>query len=160
VTSFFIVTLFITLFFPSASQTFADSSNSAIRSVTDLAQDANLARSQGLVILIEFSNDDCEYCRLLENEFLEPMSINQEYREKVMIRSLALNGDRLITGFQGESISASQFASKYQVMVTPTMVFLDTNGNELSEKLVGIWSLDYFGSYIDERIDAAREKVL
>jgi hypothetical protein len=79
---------------------------------------------------------------------------------KVIIRSLALNGDCQIKGFNGELISTSELASRYQVKVTPTMVFLDTEDNELSEKLVGIWSIDFFGSYIDEGIDAAREKVL
>ena len=138
----------------------ANSNGTAIPVVTDLSQDADLARSQDLVILIEFSNDDCEYCRLLEKEFLKPMSKNQEYSKKVIIRSLPLNGDSQIRGFNGELVSASEFASRYQVTVTPTMVFLDTEGNELSEKLVGIWSIDFFGSYIDERIDAAREKVL
>jgi len=158
--SIFMLILLTSMVLLSVPQIFADSGDSTIPVVTDLSQDASLARSQGLVILIEFSNDDCEYCLLLENEFLIPMSKNQAYREKVVIRSLPLNGGHQFKGFQGELVSASQFASKYQVMVTPTMVFLDANGNELSEKLVGIWSIDFFGSYIDERIDTARQKVL
>jgi len=152
--------LCVSLFLLSAPQSFADRDNSTIPVVTDLSQDASLARSQELVILIEFSDDYCEYCLLLENEFLIPMSKNREYGEKVIIRSLPLNRDHQFKGFQGELVSASQFASKYQVKVTPTMVFLDANGNELSEKLVGIWSIDFFGSYLDERIDTARQKVL
>ena len=158
--SIFMLVLLISMVLLSAPLTFADSGDSPIPVVTDLSHDASMARSQELVILIEFSNDDCEYCLLLEKEFLIPMSKNQAYREKVIIRSLPLNRDQQFKGFQGELVSASQFASKYQVTVTPTMVFLDANGNELSEKLVGIWSIDFFGSYIDERIDTARQKVL
>ena len=160
VTSIFVAVMLVSMFLLSPPELFADSSDSTIPVVTDLSQDASLARSQELVILIEFSDDDCEYCLLLENEFLIPMSKNRGYGEKVIIRSLPLSGDHQFKGFQGELVSASQFASKYQVMVTPTMVFLDANGNELSEKLVGIWSIDFFGSYIDERIDTARQKVL
>lgn len=152
--------IFVCLYFLSGSQAIADSTEGTITTVSDLSKDASLARAQKLVILIEFASDTCDYCRLLEESFLKPMSINQEYSKKVIIRSLPLDGDRSFIGFQGELTSASQFASKYGVEVTPTMVFLDANGNQLSENLVGIWSLDYFGSYIDERIDIAREKVL
>ena len=158
--SIFVGALLLNMFLFSAPQLLADSGDKSIPVIVDLSQDASLARSQGLVILIEFSNDDCEYCLLLENEFLLPMLKNREYEEKVIIRSLPLGGGHRFKGFQGELVSASQFASKYQVMVTPTMVFLDANGNELSEKLVGIWSLDFFGGYIDERIDTARQKML
>ena len=152
--------IFLFLSFLPGSEIFADNSEGTITTVSDLSKDAGLARDQGLIILIEFASDSCGYCRLLEKEFLKPMSINQEYREKVIIRSVPLDGDRSFKGFQGELTSASQFASKYDIEVTPTMVFLDANGDELSDKLVGIWSLDYFGSYIDERIDIARQKVL
>lgn len=144
----------------SGSEVFAESGKGIVTIVSDLSKDAILARDQGLIILIEFSSDSCGYCRLLEEEFLKPMSLDQEYSDKVIIRSLPLDGDRSFKGFKGELTSASQFAAKYDVDLTPTMVFLDANGDELSDKLVGIWSIDFFSSYIDERIDIAREKVL
>ena len=137
----------------------SDQSTSGIASATDLFKDASLAREQGLVILIEFASDSCEYCRLLEKEFLNPMLINSEYDEKVIIRSVQLDGYESFRGFQGELISPGQFASRYGIKVTPTIVFLDANGNELSDKLVGIWSVDFFGGYIDNRIDIAKGKV-
>jgi thioredoxin-related protein len=151
------ITLSLNLF--PASSIFAGDEKTTITLVSDLSKDARRARDQGLVILIEFSSDSCEYCRLLEDEFLEPMNIDRDYSEKIIIRSVPLDGAHQFRGFQGESISASQFASKYDIEVTPTMVFLDANGEQLSEKLVGIWSLDFFGGYIDERIDTARKKV-
>lgn len=137
----------------------SDQSTSGISRATNLFKDARLAREQGLVILIEFASDSCEYCRLLEKEFLDPMLINAEYDEKVIIRSVQLDGYESFIGFQGELISPRQFASRYDIEVTPTMVFLDANGNELSDKLVGIWSVDFFGGYIDNRIDIAKGKV-
>ncbi len=126
----------------------------------DLSRDASLARSEKLVLVLEFTFEDCAFCDLLEEEFLKPMSINREYREKVIIRSVSMDGDNQIKGFFGESVSGDQLASRYRVKTSPTMVFLDADGNELSKKLVGIWSIDFFGGYIDERIDLAREKIL
>jgi thioredoxin-related protein len=154
--------LWITLFLlclSLGSEILADGGGDAIIRVSDLSKDASDARRQGLVILIEFASDSCEYCRLLEENFLIPMTKSQEYHNKVIIRSVPLDGDQRFTAFNGELVSSSQFASRYGVKVTPTMVFLDADGNELSDKLVGIWSLDYFGGFIDERIDTARAKV-
>jgi len=145
-------------FIISGSKIYAASSAGGITLVSDLSKVASLARERELVILIEFASDYCEYCRLLENEFLNPMQIDQDYRLKVIIRSVLLDGAHLFKGFQGELISASELADRYDIEVTPTMVFLDAAGNELSDKLVGIWSIDFFGSYIDKRIDTARRK--
>ncbi len=58
--------------------------------------------------------------------------------------------------FEGNTVNADEFAAKYEVFVAPTLLFLDENGQEVSDKLIGIWSVDFFGSFIDERIDSAR----
>jgi len=84
------------------------------------------------------------------------MMRNSEYGEKVVIRSISLSDNDTLIDFDGSRVSASEFASKYGVIVTPTLIFLDQNGQEVSDKLVGIWSVDYYGAYIDQRIDSAR----
>ncbi len=61
--------------------------------------------------------------------------------------------------YEGRSVSTAEFASQYGVFVTPTLIFLDSNGVEMTEKLVGFWSWDYFGGFIDNSIDEAREKL-
>ena len=127
--------------------------------IEDLREEARQVSDNELVLLIEFSSADCPYCRELEQDFLLPMQRNAGYGKKVLIRSVSLDAYETIIDFDGRSIPTSKFASRYNVMVTPTMVFLDARGNEVSKKLVGIWSTDYFGGYIDERIDEARTKL-
>ena len=78
---------------------------------------------------------------------------NSGYGEKVVIRSISLSDNDTLIDFKGNSVSASEFATKYGVFVTPTLLFLDENGQEVSDKLVGIWSVDFYGGFIDERID-------
>ena len=56
-------------------------------------------------------------------------------------------------------ISTSEFASRYGVSLTPTLLFLNAQGVEMSERLVGIWSEDFYGGFIDNRIDEARERL-
>ena len=64
-----------------------------------------------------------------------------------------------LVDFDGRSMSTSEFASRYGVSLTPTLLFLNSEGEEMSEKLVGIWSEDFYGGFIDNRIDEARERL-
>ena len=123
---------------------------------SNLIQDGKLAGEGNRVLMIEFSSEFCGYCRLLENEFLKPMMRNSEYGEKVVIRSISLSDNDTLIDFDGSRVSASEFAAKYGVIVTPTLIFLDEHGQEVSDKLIGIWSVDYYGVYIDQRIDSGR----
>jgi len=156
--SVFLTIITLSLFNPSVIS--ASSNAYDLISATDLTRDGKLAGTGNRVLMIEFSSEDCGYCRLLEEEFLKPMLRNSEYGEKVVIRSISLSDNDTLIDFKGNSVSASEFATNYGVYVTPTLLFLDENGQEVSDKLVGIWSVDFYGSFIDERIDSARGQSL
>ena len=126
---------------------------------TDLRDEALAARANNLVLVLEFSSEYCSFCRKLEDLFLLPMQRNAEYDTKILIRSVSLDSFETLVDFDGRSLSTSEFASRYAVSLTPTLLFLNADGRELSEKLVGIWSEDFYGGFIDNRIDEARERL-
>ena len=138
---------------------FADGYEATMVPIEDLREDARIARQENLVMVIEFSSEYCGYCRKLEELFLLPMQRNAEYRKKILVRYVSLDAYETLVDFDGRLKSTSEFASRYDVMLTPTLIFLDGDGNELSEKLVGIWSEDFYGGFIDDRIDTARQKI-
>lgn len=123
--------------------------------VADLREVARIARAQNLVVMLEFSSDYCGYCRRLEESFLLPMQRNEDYDNRVLIRSISLDPHETVIDFDGRLLDTDRFAARYGVSLTPTLVFLNSDGIELSEKLVGIWSEDFYGAYIDKRIDQA-----
>ena len=88
-----------------------------------------------------------------------PMQRNSDYDDKMLIRSVSMSDYEYLVDFEGRSISTAEFASQYDISVTPTLVFLDSRGVEMADKLVGFWSRDFFGGYIDNSIDEAREKL-
>jgi thioredoxin-related protein len=131
----------------------------AMIQVADLRAESLLAKRKGLVLVIEFSADDCAYCRKLEDLFLLPMQRNAEYSDKILLRAVSLTDFDSLIDFDGRSVTTTEFAAQYDVTLTPTLVFLNADGVEMSEKLVGIWSEDFFGGFIDNRIDEARDKL-
>lgn len=124
--------------------------------VSDLREEARLAKANNLILVLEFSSDYCEFCRKLEALFLMPMQRNAEYNEKVLIRSVSLDAFESLIDFAGRSQTTAEFAARYNVSLTPTLLFLNAEGMEMSEKLIGIWSEDFYGLFIDDRIDEAR----
>ena len=125
----------------------------------DLREEARILHDDNLVLVLEFSSESCEYCRKLEALFLLPMQRNPDYDSKILVRMVSLDADETVIDFDGRSMDTRKFAARYGVSLTPTLLFLDARGVELSEKLVGIWSEDFYGAYIDSRIEEARSRL-
>ncbi len=128
----------------------------SMQQVADLRVEAEIARANKLVLMLEFSRDDCPYCRKLEALFLLPMQRNTDYDDKILIRMISLDDYETVIDFEGQTLTTNEFAARYGVSLTPTLLFLNADGVEISERLVGIWSEDFYGVIIDDRIDAAR----
>lgn len=133
--------------------------SAAMIQVSDLRDEARVAREGNLILVLEISSDDCPYCRKLEKLFLLPMQRNTEYDDKILIRSVSLSSVGTLVDFKGQSLSTSEFAARYDAALTPTLLFLNADGVEMSDRLVGIWSEDFYGGFIDDRIDSARNKL-
>jgi len=50
-------------------------------------------------------------------------------------------------------------SGRYGVFVTPTLLFLDADGLEVSKRIVGINSVDFFGAYVDEALAEGRKRI-
>jgi len=122
---------------------------------TDLQHDGDQALSRELPILLSFTSMICSYCELLEQDFLQPMLLGGEYRDKVIIRKLDVGYGSTVIDFTGQSIAASELSDRYRVFVTPTLLFVDGNGKEIAERMIGINTPELFGGYLDTCIDTA-----
>ena len=121
----------------------------------DLQQEGRQAQSLQLPIMLTFSADDCSYCELLEEDFLQPMLLSGEYGDRAIIRKLILDDGSSVSDFSGRDIEATRLSDQYRVFVTPTILFIDGEGRELAERIVGINTPELFGGYLDACIDTA-----
>lgn len=121
-----------------------------------LGQDAN---NKNLPVLMVFSAEHCAYCKLLEEEILKPMLLSGDYHDKVLINKILLDDGADIRDFNGESVNADILSQRYGVYVTPTILFLDSKGRELDERLLGINTIEMFGGLVDQAIDTSLDKL-
>ena len=121
----------------------------------NLHQDGRQALVRQLPILLAFSADDCSYCKLLEEDFLQPMLLSGEYEDRIFIRKLIIDNGSDVTDFTGQQTAATRLSDRYRVFVTPTILFVDGNGRELAERMVGINTPELYGGYLDACVETA-----
>jgi thioredoxin-related protein len=131
----------------------------AVPSATDLQRDGREASDRQLPIVLEFSAATCTYCAELERDFLVPMLISGEYTDRIILRRLLLDGGTTVTDFDGRQVAPGALADRYHARFTPTLVFLDSHGRELAERIIGINTPELFGGYLDACIDTALLKI-
>lgn len=125
----------------------------------DLAQLAQQSRQERVPVLLVFSADHCPYCELLDAEILRPMLLSGQYKQKVIIRKIETDNVSEVRDFNGRIISMGALMSRHKVFVTPTMLFLGPDGEELSERLVGINTVEMFGGLVDDAIAVSLHKL-
>ena len=124
-----------------------------LQTVTDLESLGEQANEKSLVILIMFSAEDCPFCELMEHSYLLPLQRNKAAREKVIIRKVMIDSYGSLKDFGGKRISAEDFPAKYGASVTPTLVFLNGDGQQVAEKLIGVGTEGLFAEEIEKAIE-------
>ena len=121
--------------------------------VKDFSKLARIAGDQQKLIMLEVSATYCSYCRKLEAAIIKPMLRSGDYEDRVLIRKIEIDEDTPLINFDGSAISPGQLAQKLDIKVTPTIIFLNSQNQEVSKRIVGVNSLDYFGGFVDDAID-------
>lgn len=98
-------------------------------SLLDLKDDVAEARKTGKRVILYFYQDGCPYCKkLLEDNFGND-AIASKTRKNFDVISINMWGDRDVVDMQGKETIEKEFARQMRVMFTPTLLFLDEQGN-------------------------------
>ena len=125
----------------------------------DLARTARESSASGRALLVLFSEKDCVWCERTRREFLLPMQRNPGYREKLAFVQVNVDSDAPLTDFRGRPSTHAALARQFGVKLMPTVMLLGRDGEPLAEALVGFTGSDYYGYYLDQRIDSAVARV-
>ena len=107
-------------------------------------------------LLLLFTQEHCDYCHRLKDEIFKPMMLNAADRERVLIREVSIDVDNEVIDFDGNNEEGFLIFKDYKLVVTPTVLLVDSNGNQLGKPLLGANTLEMYGWYLDVAIDEAR----
>lgn len=122
-----------------------------------LAADARVATDRKLPILLFFSQAGCGFCERARREYLRPLALSGAWATRALMREVPI--EATLTGFDGKRISGRDLARVYGIRVFPTVVFVDASGNLIAEPLAGFTVPDFYGAYLEQRLEAASARL-
>jgi thioredoxin-related protein len=113
------------------------------QSLGDFREELQTARDEGKKgILIMFEMDDCPFCHRMKTKVLNQVEVQDYFKGNFLIFPVDIEGDVMITDFQGDTLAEKDFAFKqYRVRATPVFAFFDLDG-KLMARYTGATSDD------------------
>ena len=134
----------------------ASPTHPALPSPASLRGPAQAAAARGEPLVVMTTLTGCPYCDLVRNHHLLPMlRQGQVHAIQIDVR------DRTSTlqGFDGSMTTPADQAKAWKARFAPSVLFLGPKGDELAERLVGVAVADFYGEYLNERLQQARARL-
>ena len=90
----------------------------------DLREDLAEANEEGKRLVLFFEQRGCIYCTKMHTEVFPRPEIDSYIRENFFVVQLNLHGETEVTDFDGEAMSEKDMARRWNVMFTPTIMFM------------------------------------
>lgn len=118
------------------------------------AAQAAFRRGEPLVVMTTLAG--CPYCDLVRNHHLLPL---YKAGEVVAVQLDVRDRRSILQGFGGESTTPADQIAEWKAKFAPTVLFFGPQGQELAERLVGVAVPDFFGEYLEARLQEARKRL-
>lgn len=129
-------------------------------STDDWSRVGKTASTEGIPVVLLVTGAGCGHCdRLHRDLFTNPTSC-MLLRGRAVAREIDRDAGGKLTDFDGERVRSRVFLARYQIFATPTLLFLDADGNALVEPLVGYSAPDNYRELLSERLTMARQKLV
>ncbi len=115
-----------------------------------LGRESNLRK---IPVVLFFSSVHCEYCDLVRDEFLNYLSTDPAFMNKLLLREVRMDSIRPLLDFSRQSISHAGFTEQRAIELVPTIQFTDGVGDILVEDIVGVTTLGFYGAYLEQAIE-------
>ena len=110
------------------------------------------AMKKGSPLVVMVSLDGCPFCKIARENYLAPL----QHPLGLAIVQIDMRSQQMVQGFNGASQTQDQLIRSWGVKVAPTVLFFGRGGVEVAERLVGGYIPDFYGAYLDDRLNTAR----
>lgn len=90
----------------------------------DLREDLEEANAEGKRLVLFFEQRGCIYCTKMHAEVFPRPEVSDYIAENYFVVQLNLHGSTEVTDFDGETLPERDMARKWNVLFTPTILFL------------------------------------
>lgn len=112
------------------------------------------AQAKGLPLVVMTTLHGCPFCDLVRDHYLLPMTRKGEL---VAVQINITDRGSEVEYFDGRRLWPQEISRLWKNRVAPTVYFFDAQGNEIAPRLEGVAVPDFFSSYLESRIDTAKQ---
>lgn len=120
-----------------------------------LVQELALAQKLRQPLIVMVSLHGCPFCEVVRNSHLAPML----HRQGLPVVQVDMQSQAKTQDFAGKAVTHDQLVRNWRVTIAPTVLFFGKGGVEIAERMEGGYLPDFYGSYLDDRLAAARSKI-
>ena len=103
----------------------------------NLQTDAQQAATDKKPIVLFFTLPNCSYCRIVRYDYFLPLLKQRTGNEQPILREISVTGQNRVTLFDGQSVSEAALAERYKVQMTPTVLFVNHEGDIVGNSILG-----------------------
>jgi len=108
-------------------------------------------------IMLFFTQPGCGFCERARRQYIRPLAAAPEWSARA--RTVEVSRTQKLRGFDGVDATGAEIARRYGVRVYPTVVFVDAGGGALAAPLEGFTVPDFYGAYLEERLQQATARM-
>ncbi|MEC9482041.1 MAG: thioredoxin family protein [Halomonas sp.] len=121
--------------------------------LNDLPADLAWMRKHDRPMMVFFHASYCGYCQKIDEEFIIPMRLDPQYRGRLIIRRVQIDGDQTFTGVDGTTQQPEAFADRLDVRGVPYVLFFAPNGERIGE-ITGT-APGFYNHYLERNVELA-----
>jgi hypothetical protein len=93
----------------------------------------------------------CAFCKIVRQSHLLPL-----VRTGIPIVQVNMRSSQSVEDFTGQSTTHDALVRRWNTTIAPTLLFFGLQGLEVAERMEGAYQPDFYGAYLEERLQQAR----
>lgn len=135
-----------------ASTTSAWATGSFLPAPQSLSDELGKALDKGNPLVVMVSLEGCPFCRVARDSYLEPL----RRQDAIPVFQIDMRSPKVVRDFGGVTVTHEQLVQTWRITIAPTVLFFGQQGKELVARMEGGYIVDFYGAYLDQRIEQAR----
>jgi thioredoxin-related protein len=122
---------------------------------TSLPDELAVALKKNQPLLVMVSLDGCPFCKVARENYLNPL------REQLglPVVQVDMNSGKKLKNFDGQILTQAELIRRWKIKLAPTVLFFGRGGVEVAERMVGGYIPDFYGAYLDQRLELAQSAI-